>query len=183
MAEETWRPLKEAVVGHDDFLEVRRGDYEVPGGKHVEGYWTFRERDSVHIAAVTPDRELLLVRQYRLGPDAFLYECPAGFLEQGETDPLERAKGELREETGYQTERWHSLGVFHETVNRMRKNSYCFLALDARQVAEQKLDSTESVRFERVPLAEVRRMVRDGEITAANTLALLCKALLFMEAL
>ena len=183
MPEEKWRVLQEATVGHDDFLEVRRGDYEVPGGKHIEGFWTFRERDSVHIAAVTPERELLLVRQYRLGPDAFLYECPAGFLEDGETDPLERARRELHEETGSQSERWHALGVFHETVNRMRKTCYCFLALDARQVAEQELDSTEAVQFERMPLAEVRRMVRDGEITAANTLALLCKAMLFMEAL
>lgn len=183
MPEEKWRLLREETVGHDDFLEVHKGDYELPGDKHIEGFWTFQERDSVHIAAVTPECELLLVRQYRLGLDAFLYECPAGFLEAGETDLLERAKRELREETGYQTQSWHALGLFHETVNRMRKNSYCFLALDARQVAEQKLDSTEAVQFERVPPAEVRRMVRDDVITAANTLALLCKALLFMEAL
>lgn len=178
---ERWRTLREEPVAHDKFLEVRRGDFELPNGEELEGYLTMTESDAVHIVPVTPDGETLLIRQYRYGVDGCTYESPAGFLEQGEHDPLERAKHELREETGYEAERWVALGVMHPTINRMHKTEHCFLALGARQVGDQELDTTESAEWERVPLAGVRQMIARGEITSTSTLAVLCKALTALE--
>jgi 8-oxo-dGTP pyrophosphatase MutT (NUDIX family) len=181
MADDRWRLLRQQPLARDKFIEVFENDYELPDGKRMEGYIVLREHDSVQIVALTPEREILLVRQYRVGADDFLYECPAGFLEAGETNPLERAQDELREETGYEADEWHDLGGFYPSPHRLRKTEYCFLALGARQAGDQQLDQTESVTWESMPLDAVRQMVLDGRITAAHTLALLFKAMLFLE--
>ena len=178
---EKWRLIKEESIASDKFLEVRRSHIALPNGERLDGYLTLTEEDSVHIVPITAKDELLLVRQYRYGIDDWTYECPAGFLEAGDTDPLERAKRELREETGYEAEQWLNLGVAHPTINRMRKTEYCFLALGARRVGDQQLDETESAEWQRVLLADVRAMIADGKITSASALAALCKALIALE--
>ncbi len=178
---EKWRLIKEERIADDKFLEVRRSDIELPNGERLEGYLTLTEADSVHIVPITAQDETLLVRQYRYGIDDWSYECPAGFLEAGESDPVERAKRELREETGYEAEQWIALGVAHPTINRMRKTEHCFLALGARRVGEQELDETESAQWRRVSLRQVRAMIADGKITSSSALAALCKALVALE--
>ena len=183
MAEEKWRLVRRETLEQDEFLEVSKHDYELPDGSRMEGFYFLRERDGVHIVVVTGQREVLLVRQYRAGIDAFTYECPAGFREDDDEDMVEQARRELREETGYEAERWYALGVIHPAPHRVRKTDHAFLALDARQVTEQQLDSTEFVQFERVPLDKVWQMIREGEITSAGTIAVLCKAMLRMEGL
>ena len=65
--------------------------------------------DWVNVVAVTKDRQVLFVRQFRFGTDTVTTELPAGIVEEGEP-PLEAAKRELREETGYTSERWTELG-------------------------------------------------------------------------
>ena len=47
----------------------------------MEDFLILSERDGVHVVAITPDYEVLLVQQYRAGIDGFTLECPAGFLE------------------------------------------------------------------------------------------------------
>ena len=183
MPEEKWRLVHQQTLEQNKFLEIRKHDYELPDGSRLEGFYFLQERNGVHIVVVTGQREMLLVRQYRAGIDAFAYECPAGFVEDGDEDVLERAKRELREETGYAAERWYPLGVIHPSPHRTRKTDHCFLALDARRVAEQDLDSTEFVQYERVPLDQVWQMIREGQITSASAIAVLFKAMLRMEGL
>jgi 8-oxo-dGTP pyrophosphatase MutT (NUDIX family) len=115
---------EEEPIATDRFLEVRRSDIELPNGERLDGYLTLTEGDSVHTVAITPEHEILLVRQYRYGIDHWTYECPAGFLEEEDNDPLDRAKCELREETGYEAEQWRALGVANPVINSMRKTEY-----------------------------------------------------------
>jgi len=183
MAEAKWRATREQTLGQDSFVTLRRNDYELPDGSRLDAYYLLNERPGVNIVAVTEREEILLVRQYRVGIDAFIYECPAGFLEDDDQDVLERAQRELREETGHEADEWHSLGVMHAAPHRMRKEEHCYLALHARQVGGQDLDETESLRFGRFPLDKVRDMVREGQITSATTLGLLFKAMLRLEQL
>jgi ADP-ribose pyrophosphatase len=181
MADQQWRLLKQRTIGEDTLLEVQQNDYELPNGSRAERYFLLKEQDAVHVVAVTPGQEILLVRQYRVGADSVLLEFPAGFMEPGDDDPLERARAELREETGYEAEEWHDLGYLDPAVHRIRKREYCFLALGARRVGEQDLDETETVRAELVALDRVRQLAAEGQITSATALAVLCKVMLWME--
>ena len=137
----------------------------------MEDFLVLSERDGVHVAAITPENDVLLVQQYRAGIDGFTLECPAGFLEDGE-DPLERAQSELREETGYEAESWHLLGMLNPMPHRAHKTEHVFLALDARRRAGQDLDEAEYVRWRRVPLAQIEQMILGGSITSSTIIAL-----------
>lgn len=181
MAEAKWRATREQTLGQDNFVTLHWNDYELPDGSRLDGYYLLEERPGVNIVAVTERKEILLVRQYRVGIDTFIYECPAGFLEDDDQDVIERAKRELREETGHEALEWHPLGVMHSAPHRTRKTEHCYLALNARQVGGQDLDETESLRFGRFPLDKVRDMVSEGQITSTTTLGLLLKALLWLD--
>ncbi len=181
MPEEKWRLTREETLGQSSFITLRQNDYVLPDGKPMDGYYLLEERPGVNVVAITEAGEMLLVRQYRPGIDGFVLECPAGFLEDGDEDVAERARRELREETGYEAGEWQALGAVHSAPHRMRKTEHCYLARNARRVGGQELDETESLRFGRFPLAEVWRMVRAGEITSTTTMAVLLKALLVLQ--
>lgn len=176
--DDRWRLVRRRLLIEDPWLEVYENDYELPDGSRMEGYHVLRERDGVIIVALTREQEVLLVRQYRPGIAESVYELPAGFMEPGETDQLERAKIELAEETGYIADEWRSLGPVHDAPHRIEKTSYCFLALNARHKMEQHQDQTEFVRYQRFALAEVLRMIEHNEITSAVMVAAFLKALL-----
>jgi ADP-ribose pyrophosphatase len=117
----------------------------------------------VNVVALTPERHLVVVRQFRFGSGAVTTEIPGGVVDRGE-EPLEAARRELREECGYSAERWSSLGAvepnpaFHDNV------CHHFLAEEARRTHPQELDRGEDIVVATLPLEEVRDLVRSGTI-------------------
>ena len=65
--------------------------------------------DWVNVIALTPDQQVVLIRQFRVGANEVCLEIPGGMVDPGET-PAEAAARELAEETGYTAPRWHQLG-------------------------------------------------------------------------
>ena len=125
------------------------------------------------VAAVTENKELLMVRQFRYGAGKVLWELPAGKLEVGE-DPLVCAMRELEEETGYRTEQLHSLGCMHPTP------AYCgeviYMYYTTRLIpSAQHLDEGEFLQVEAVPFDRVLAMIMDGQITDAKTVIAILK--------
>lgn len=175
--DDKWRLLNQQVLVTDPWLEVYENEYELPDGSRLDKYHALRERDGVVIVALTSNQDILLVQQYRPGIDALVHELPAGFLEDGESDALERAMKELAEETGYVATEWQSLGTLHDAPHRIKKTTHGFLALDVRHATEQHQDQTEFVRYKRVPLIKALQMIEADEITSAVMVAALMKAL------
>lgn len=120
--------------------------------------------DWVNVVPVTPDGQAVLVRQYRAGLQAASLEIPGGTLDRADEDPASAAARELLEETGFRSERLEALG--RVAANPAIQNNFChfYLARDAVQVAEQHLDPAEDIRIETLPLGELRRLIREGEI-------------------
>jgi ADP-ribose pyrophosphatase len=95
---EPWRKLDQETV-YSRYRRVVSKRFEQPGGEVVE-YETKDEDDMVAVLALTDAREVVLVRQFRPGPEAVVLELPAGVVDPGH-DPAETAAAELLEETGY----------------------------------------------------------------------------------
>ena len=178
-----WRLVESRTVARNEWLTIDECDFELPDGSRNEGFHVVRERPGVLVVALTEGREALVVRQYRAAVEAFELEFPAGFLEEGETDFLRRAQTELREETGYESDTWHSLGEIHLAPHRIDKRDQLFLALDVRKVSGQDLDPSEFVEVGLMPIQRVREAVETGEMTSAVCVAALWKALLLLERL
>lgn len=110
---------------------------------------------------------ILLIKQYRYAADQYLYEVPAGRLEAGE--PPERcARRELREETGYDAERFKLLFSMFTTPGFTDERIHVFQAfgLTAGKTAHE---ADEFMSSEEIPLHRAAEMVREGEIIDAKT--------------
>lgn len=152
-----WRKLGEETV-YSRYRRVVSKRFEQPGGELVE-YEIKDEDDMVAVLALTEARDVVLVRQYRPGPEAVLLELPAGVIEQG-ADPADTAAGELLEETGY-TGRIEPVGTILEEgySNRVK---HVFVAQGCRRDREpEEPHLTEPVL---VSLSELRSHLRGGRL-------------------
>ena len=160
---------KELVVKSFLFQFFKVGFKSVKSGK--EGKFDVLEtKDWVNVVPITKDGNVIMVRQFRFGSQETSLEFPAGAIETGE-NPLDAAKRELLEETG-------SLGTSVVQTGKCRPNPafmnntcYHFAATGVESLHEQKLDPFEEIEFLQLPLAEVDRMVKSGEISHALSIA------------
>ena len=95
-----WTLSNNEVVFNNSFLRLHRDSCSHPTLGHHD-FYVFDMRDWVNITPITPEGDVVLVKQYRRGTDNITLEIPAGSLDPGETDAYQAALRELREETGY----------------------------------------------------------------------------------
>jgi ADP-ribose pyrophosphatase len=156
-----WEPLGQ-VDGPLGYLRLETHRFRMPNGRESDWDLLFAP-DCVAVLAVTPDDEVLLVRQYRPGPGRLLDELPGGLIDPGE-DPLTAAARELLEETGYQPDTIEVVGASWAGGSFSRRQ-YAALARGCRRVADPVFGQDEFCELVQVPLAQFRRTVRLGELT------------------
>ena len=127
------------------------------------------------IVAIDSDDNVLLVRQYRKAVERMLLEIPAGGLDPGE-DPLDCARRELAEETGFTAERWEQLPVFFTSPGFCTEDMHLYLATELRP-QKRAADDDENIELVRIPLGTVTELIDSGEICDAKSIAGLLMAL------
>ena len=136
-----------------------------PAGDTEYGYLAVPR--AVFVAAVTPEDDLLLVRQYRHPVRDWTLEVPAGSVADGET-PLEAARRELREETGGAAEEWHHLSTFFSSSAHLSLRSDAFLARGV-ELAEAAPEEGEALTLVRMRFAEAVAKARAGDFAEGQT--------------
>lgn len=123
----------------------------------------------VGIAAVTPDRELLLVEQYRTPIDANVLELPAGLAGDivGQEDESfeQAARRELLEETGYTADHWRYLGSGASSAGLTNERTHLFLATSLHRVGPGGGDASETITVHHVPLDHVADWIQQRIVT------------------
>jgi ADP-ribose pyrophosphatase len=127
-----------------------------------------RHAGSAVMMPVDEKRRILLVRQYRLPAENYMWELPAGKVDEGEK-PLQAAKRELMEETGYKAKTWQKLASFFVSPGYVQERMTIFLATDlkAGEATPMEDERIETRWFKRKEVAE---MIRDGKIEDAKTI-------------
>ena len=127
-----------------------------------------RHVGSAVMMAVDAKKRVLLVRQYRLPAEKYLWELPAGRLDPGEK-PLQAARRELAEETGYRARTWTKLASFWVSPGYVQERMTIFLATDLTEGQATPMDDEqiESRWFTRKEMAE---MIHSGKIEDAKTM-------------
>ena len=132
-----------------------------------------RHAGSAVMMAVDEKRRILLVRQYRLPADKYLWELPAGRLDPGEK-PLQAAKRELAEETGYRARTWKKLVAFWPSPGFVQERMTIFLATNLTAGEATPMDD-EQIETRWFTEKELRGMIADGRIADAKTMVAFLK--------
>lgn len=127
-----------------------------------------RHNGSAVMMAVDGKKRILLVRQYRLPANKYLWELPAGKVDDGET-PLQAARRELIEETGYRARKWEKLRAFYPSPGYVAERMTIFLAteLTAGKATPMDDERIETRWYTRKELAD---MIGAGTIEDAKTI-------------
>jgi ADP-ribose pyrophosphatase len=123
-------------------------------------------------AAMVPmlnNQEVVLIKQYRHAIREFIWEIPAGTLGAGEL-PLNCARRELVEETGYSADGWHPLGTITPLPGCSDERIHIFLASDLK-IAEQQLDPDEMLNVHSLNFNDALQMILTGEISDGKSIS------------
>lgn len=167
-----WKRLRERSTKDFTIFTTHTLDVADPRDGQAFVRTVIEAPDWCNVLAVTPDDEVVLVRQFRFGTWSTHLEIPGGMLDAGEA-PADAAARELEEETGYRAGALQHLGSCHPNPALFSNQLHSYLALDCRRIHDGHPDASEDLRVELHPRATLPRLVREGAITHALVLAAL----------
>lgn len=161
-----WETIEEAQEGDFRIFSVRRQRSRSPQSGQIFDFYVVDAPDWVNVVPITPDGEVVCVRQYRPGTDEVTLEVPGGIVDAGETSRA-AARRELLEETGYTATQFVDLGTVDPNPALQSNSCRTFLAAGAVQEHAPAPDGTEELSVDRVPLGKVPALIREGHIRHA----------------
>jgi 8-oxo-dGTP pyrophosphatase MutT (NUDIX family) len=162
-----WRVKRSRHVHRDRWISVRADNCETANGVSIEPYYVLEYPDWVHLVGITPDREVVLVRQYRHGVRAITLELPAGNVDCSDPDPLSAAARELAEETGYVADELRVVAQLSPNPATHTNTIHVVLALNARPTRQASPDPTEEIAVEIIPCDAAIELVLSGAMIQA----------------
>jgi len=158
-----WKVLSSEYLYRRPWLTARKDAVELPDGRVNPEYYVLEYPDWVNVIAITSEGQIVLERQYRHGLGKTCYELPCGVIEEGET-PLEAARRELLEETGYAGGQWFDWMTLTGNASSTNNLTHSFLATGVEKVAGQSLDATEDIVVSLHSPEFVRDLLVDNQI-------------------
>ncbi|WKZ60151.1 MAG: NUDIX hydrolase [Cyclobacteriaceae bacterium] len=169
-----WTTLTTREVYSNKWIHVTEHDVLNPaGGKGIYGKVHFKNK-AIGIIPVDKDGNTWLVGQYRYTLNAYSWEIPEGGGAMN-TEPLEAAKRELKEETGLTANKWTLLMRIHTSNSVTDEEGFVFLAEDLTQGEDDREETEADLVVKKLSLQEAVSMVMDGKITDSISVAGLLK--------
>ena len=176
-----WKTLSRRVIlEHGRFLTVESHRIKLPNGEVIADWpWVIIPNAAI-VIAVTDDEKFVCFRQVKYAVDGVSLAPVGGMIEEGES-PLEAAKRELLEETGYEAREWVSFGKYAVDPNRGVAEMHLFMAMGAKKVSEPNSDDLEDQELVSLSRAEMERAVENGEVKVLAWVAVIALALNYLE--
>ena len=169
-----WKTLSQKYLIEKPWLTARVDKVQLPTGVIIDEYYVLEYPDWVNTIAITKDGKFVFVRQYRYAIGKTVNELCAGVVEKGE-DPMDAAKRELMEETGFGGGNWQEWMTISANPSTHTNLTHCYLATEVEPLGKQHLDQGEDLEPRIFSREEVLDMLQKGEIWQALMVAPLWK--------
>lgn len=166
-----WHKLDSTPREAYKVFQVREDRSRSPLTGRAHTFYVIESSAWVNIIPLTPEGQIVFVRQYRHGTEEITLEIPGGMVDDTDPSPGHAGRREMREETGYDSDQIIELGAVAPNPAIQNNRCYTYLALDARPNGRQQLDGAEEIDVTLVDPAEVPGLVTSGRITHALVVA------------
>jgi 8-oxo-dGTP pyrophosphatase MutT (NUDIX family) len=172
-----WTVTASRIVLADRWIRVRADSCVASSGDVVDPFYVLEYRDWVHVVALTDDDRLVMNRQYRHAAGEVHLELPGGVMDAEDADPVAAGRREFLEETGHGAREFRHVVSLRPNPATHTNRVHTVLALGAASVGVQSFDNGEEIAVELLPVADVLRLIRDGEVQQSTHVASLLLAL------
>jgi len=174
-----WRVTKDKKLVETPVFDLQEKYLDAPGQSVDHPFYVLNAPDWINIIALTDEdpENIVLVEQYRAGIHESTLEIPGGMVDKGE-NPLTAAKRELKEETGYESDSWVSMGAVSSNPAILSNRTHLFLASKCIKTAEQNTDGSEDIAVHLTSLDHFLSLTEEGTVHHAIVVAAVGKYLL-----
>ncbi len=165
-----WDIRRSEYIYQSPWLTVRKDSVRTDKGIDIEDFYVLEYPTWVNVIAITTDGQFIIEEQYRHGIQQNVFELCAGMCEKGE-EPIDAAKRELLEETGFGGGKWSLIGKFSPNPNSMTNWCYSFLAEGVTKLQDPQLEPTEDISVLLVKETEIIEMMQNGHLVEGIMLA------------
>jgi len=162
-----WKILSSEYLFKDLWFTVRRDRCETPDGKIIDPYYVYEFPTWVTALALTEDKKVIMVKQYRHAIDDVCLEIPGGCVDDSDKDFQSAISRELLEETGYSFRDFIYLGKISPNPSTNSNWMHMFLATGGKKTHDQNLDHNEHIEVELHSIDELKQFIIENKIVQA----------------
>jgi len=156
-----WQEISRELAFQKYSRKIEKVIFRLPDDRESD-FYIKKEGPAASVLALTKNKQVILVKQYRPGPEEILFELPGGYVDPNEA-PQATIERELLEETGYKGKVELVTTCLDDAYSTM--NRYCFVATDCEKISEPKTGDNEFVELELLSLDGFRKLLRSGKMT------------------
>lgn len=166
-----WEVLKRTKLIDSKYLKVYRDEVKLPNGKINKDYTLIEKPSIVSVVATDAKNKVITLKEYKHGAGKVLNVLPAGIIEKGES-PVEAARRELEEETGFSGGKFEYVGTLYDYPARDMHTISVVRAKNVSRSKKQQFDEGEYIeRVRLIPIQKLKQEITDKKWQSSGAVA------------